>query len=151
MRALLQRVSRAHVEISGKLAGEIAHGLLILVCAERGDDESGADRLLTKILKLRIFPDDRKKMNLSVTDVAGGLLIVSQFTLATDVSGGNRPGFAQAAQPDDGRRLYDYFVRRARAASGRADRRVRRRHAGTPGERRPGHDFTADRACCLSA
>jgi D-aminoacyl-tRNA deacylase len=115
MKALLQRVSRAHVEIAGKVAGRIAHGLLVLVCAERGDSEKEADKLLAKLLKLRIFSDAAGKMNLSVTDVAGGLLIVSQFTLAADASGGNRPSFTQAALPEEGRRLYDYFIQQARA------------------------------------
>ncbi len=115
MKALLQRVSEAQVVIAGQNVGRIGQGLLVLVCAERGDTPLEADKLLAKILKLRIFSDSAGKMNLSVTDVAGGLLIVSQFTLAADVSGGNRPGFTQAALPEDGRRLYDYFVQRARA------------------------------------
>ncbi|MBC7597583.1 MAG: D-tyrosyl-tRNA(Tyr) deacylase [Polaromonas sp.] len=96
------------------MIGEIGAGLLVLLCAERGDAEVQADKLLAKILKLRIFSDDDSKMNRSVQDVAGGLLIVSQFTLAADVSGGNRPSFTGAASPDEGRRLYDYFVARAR-------------------------------------
>ena len=115
MIAVLQRVSQARVVIAGETVGEIAQGLLVLVCAERGDAEAQADRLLAKILKLRIFSDAAGKMNLSVNDVRGGLLIVSQFTLAADVSGGNRPSFTGAAPPDEGRRLYDYFVARARA------------------------------------
>ena len=116
MLALLQRVKGARVEIDGHTVGQIDAGLLILVCAERGDTEAQADRLLAKILKLRIFADDAGKMNRSVQDVGGGLLIVSQFTLAADTSGGNRPSFGNAAPPDEGRRLYDYFVERARAA-----------------------------------
>ncbi len=96
--------------------GEIGAGLLVLVCAERGDGESQADKLLAKILKLRIFSDEAGKMNRSVQDVAGGLLLVSQFTLAADTSGGNRPSFTNAAPPEEGRRLYDYFVAQARAA-----------------------------------
>ncbi|WP_038210632.1 D-aminoacyl-tRNA deacylase [Xenophilus azovorans] len=115
MKALLQRVSEARVEIAGECAGRIGRGLLVLVCAERGDDEAVGERLLAKILKLRIFSDDAGKMNRSVQDVGGGLLIVSQFTLAADASGGNRPSFTQAAPPDEGRRLYDAFVARARA------------------------------------
>jgi D-aminoacyl-tRNA deacylase len=86
------------------------------VCAERGDSEVQADKLLAKILKLRIFGDDAGKMNRSVQDTGGGLLVVSQFTLAADTASGNRPGFSNAAPPDEGRRLYDYFVRQARAA-----------------------------------
>ncbi|PHM19881.1 MAG: D-tyrosyl-tRNA(Tyr) deacylase [Curvibacter sp. PD_MW3] len=116
MLALLQRVKEARVEIDGHTVGQIDAGLLILVCAERGDIETQAERLLAKILKLRIFSDDAGKMNRSVQDVNGGLLIVSQFTLAADTSGGNRPSFGNAAPPDEGRRLYDDFVARARAA-----------------------------------
>lgn len=113
MKALLQRVSEARVVIDGVTVGEIGAGLLVLVCAERGDSELQADRLLLKILKLRIFSDTAGKMNLSIQDVAGGLLIVSQFTLAADACGGNRPSFTAAAPPDEGRRLYDYLVKQA--------------------------------------
>ena len=116
MKALIQRVSAARVEIDGNVVGAIDAGLLVLVCAERGDTPALADRMLAKLLKLRIFADDAGKMNLSVQDVAGGLLLVSQFTLAADVSGGNRPSFTGAAAPDDGRRLYEHFVAQARAA-----------------------------------
>ncbi len=114
MKAVLQRVAEARVVIAGETVGEIAQGLLVLVCAEKGDTDAQADKLLAKILKLRIFSDDGGKMNLSVQDVKGGLLIVSQFTLAADVSGGNRPSFTGAAPPDEGRRLYDYVVAQAR-------------------------------------
>lgn len=116
MLALLQRVSEARVEVDGHTVGAIDAGLLILVCAERGDTSVVAGKLLAKILKLRIFSDDAGKMNCSVQDVGGGLLIVSQFTLAADTSGGNRPSFGNAAPPDEGRRLYDDFVAQARAA-----------------------------------
>ena len=121
MKAVLQRVAQAHVVVAGETVGRIARGLLVLVCAERGDSEAQADKLLTKILKLRIFSDDAGKMNRSLQDIdgqggCGGLLIVSQFTLAADVSGGNRPSFIGAAAPDEGRRLYDHFVAQARAA-----------------------------------
>ena len=120
MKALLQRVREARVEIAShlpsRIAGQIGAGLLVLVCAEPADTEAQADRMLAKILKLRIFSDEAGKMNRSVQDVAGGLLIVSQFTLAADVSGGNRPSFTAAAPPDLGRRLYDYFVAQARAS-----------------------------------
>ncbi len=88
----------------------------MLLCAERGDSDAVADKLLAKILKLRIFSDEAGKMNKSVVDVGGGLLIVSQFTLAADTSGGNRPSFTNAAPPDEGRRLYDYFVAQAKAS-----------------------------------
>lgn len=116
MLALLQRVKQARVEIGGHSAGAIDAGLLVFVCAERGDTEATADKLLAKILKLRIFSDEAGKMNRSVQDIHGGLLIVSQFTLAADTTGGNRPSFGNAAAPDAGRRLYDHFVAQARAA-----------------------------------
>ncbi len=116
MKALLQRVACARVDIAGHTVGAIEAGLLVLLCAERGDNDAQADRMLAKILKLRIFSDDAGKMNRSVQDVGGGLLVVSQFTLAADVSGGNRPSFSHAAAPDEGRRLYDYFVAQARTA-----------------------------------
>ncbi|TXI30125.1 MAG: D-tyrosyl-tRNA(Tyr) deacylase [Ottowia sp.] len=116
MISLLQRVSQASVTVAGREVGAIGPGLLVLLCAERGDTDAVADKLLAKLLKLRIFSDAAGKMNLSVQDVAGGLLIVSQFTLAADTSGGNRPSFTGAAAPDEGRRLYDYFVAKARAA-----------------------------------
>ncbi len=110
MKVVLQRVLEARVDIAGTTVGAIGPGLLALVCAERGDDEAVADKMLAKIVKLRIFSDAAGKMNLSLQDVAGGLLVVSQFTLAADCSGGNRPSFTGAAAPDEGRRLYDYFV-----------------------------------------
>ncbi|MFN8955258.1 MAG: D-aminoacyl-tRNA deacylase, partial [Burkholderiales bacterium] len=91
-------------------------GLLVLLCAEKGDTEAVAERLLSKMLKLRIFSDAAGKMNWSVQDVAGGLLVVSQFTLAADVTAGNRPSFTQAAAPEDGRRLYEHFVAQAKKA-----------------------------------
>lgn len=114
MITVLQRVREARVEIEGVVAGQIGQGLLVLVCAEEGDTEKEADKLLAKLLKLRIFSDEVGKMNRSVQDVAGGLLIVSQFTLAADTRSGNRPSFTQAAKPDEGRRLYDYLVAQAR-------------------------------------
>ena len=116
MISVIQRVSEARVVVEGRTIGEIGPGLLVLLCAERGDSESQADRLLAKLLKLRIFSDEAGKMNRSVQDVGGGLLLVSQFTLAADTSGGNRPSFTNAAAPDEGRRLYEYVVRQARAA-----------------------------------
>jgi len=119
MIALLQRVSRASVEISGVPVASIEAGLLVLLCAERGDSVVQSDKLLAKLLKLRIFGDAAGKMNHSVQDMdgqgaVGGLLIVSQFTLVADISGGNRPSFKAAAPPDEGRQLYDYFVAQAR-------------------------------------
>ncbi|OYQ41653.1 D-tyrosyl-tRNA(Tyr) deacylase [Rhodoferax sp. TH121] len=121
MLALVQRVRRAQVVVDGATVGKIDQGLLVLVCAEQGDTEVQGDKLLAKLLKLRIFSDADGKMNRSVQDLdgaglQGGLLIVSQFTLAADTSGGNRPSFKGAAAPDEGRRLYDYFVAQARAA-----------------------------------
>jgi D-tyrosyl-tRNA(Tyr) deacylase len=114
MKALLQRVREARVDIEGQTVGAIGVGLLVLLCAERGDTDGIGDKLLAKLFKLRVFADENGKMNRSVQDVGGGLLIVSQFTLAADVTGGNRPSFTQAAAPDEGRRLYDRFVAQAR-------------------------------------
>ena len=115
MLSLVQRVREAKVVVDGRTIGEIGQGLLVLVCAERGDGEGQADKLLSTLLKLRVFSDEAGKMNRSVQDVGGGLLLVSQFTLAADTSGGNRPSFTGAASPEDGRRLYDHFVAKARA------------------------------------
>jgi len=119
MIAVLQRVSQARVLIDAQIVGEIGAGLLLLLCAERGDSEAESDKLLAKVLKLRIFSDAAGKMNHSVQDMdgqglVGGLLVVSQFTLAADATGGNRPSFTAAAAPAEGRRLYDYFVAQAR-------------------------------------
>jgi D-aminoacyl-tRNA deacylase len=116
MITVLQRVSEASVRVDGQVIGQIGHGLLVLLCAEQGDTEAVADKLLAKVLRLRIFADEAGKMNRSVQEVGGGLLVVSQFTLAADVAGGNRPSFTQAAKPDEGRRLYEHFVASARAA-----------------------------------
>mgnify|MGYP001427473927 FL=1 len=116
MMSVIQRVSQARVEVDGRITGQIGQGLLVLLCAERGDTEAEADKLLAKMLKLRIFSDEAGKMNKSLQDVGGGLLVVSQFTLAADTRGGNRPSFTAAAAPDEGRRLYEYFVDQARAA-----------------------------------
>ena len=114
MKAVLQRVSEARVVVDAHTVGEIAQGLLVLLCAERGDTEAIGQKMLDKILKLRVFYDDAGKMNRSITDVNGGLLIVSQFTLAADTSSGTRPSFTSAAPADDGRRLYDAFVAQAK-------------------------------------
>ncbi|MBB3213792.1 D-tyrosyl-tRNA(Tyr) deacylase [Herbaspirillum sp. Sphag1AN] len=112
---LLQRVTRADVVVDGEQIGAIGTGLLVLVCAERGDTEQQADALLNKLLGYRVFSDDAGKMNRSVSDVGGGLLLVPQFTLAADTRSGTRPSFTPAAAPEDGRRLFDYFVAQARA------------------------------------
>lgn len=113
MIALLQRVTKAHVEVDGETIGAINAGLLVLLCAERGDTEKQADMLLSKLLSYRIFSDDAGKMNRSVQDVQGGVLLVPQFTLAADTSSGTRPSFTPAAPPDIGKQLFDYFVAQA--------------------------------------
>jgi D-aminoacyl-tRNA deacylase len=110
----VQRVRRAHVEVAGAVVGTIGQGLLVFVCAEPLDDEATAAKLVTKLLKLRIFADPAGKLNLSVQDVAGGLLIVSQFTLAADTRAGNRPSFTGAAPPEQGRALYERVLALAR-------------------------------------
>ncbi|WP_454762878.1 D-aminoacyl-tRNA deacylase [Cupriavidus campinensis] len=121
MIALIQRVAQARVTVAGRTTGEIGAGLLALVCAERGDTEAQAERLLAKLLSYRVFADAEGRMNLPVQNIdgqggAGGLLVVSQFTLAADTNSGTRPSFTPAASPEDGRRLYEHFVARARAA-----------------------------------
>ena len=115
MIALLQRVAHAEVVVEGVSIGAIRRGVLALVGVERGDAEAQADRLLERLLGYRIFPDDEGRMNRSLADIAGGLLLVPQFTLAADTRSGTRPGFASAAPPAEGERLFDYFVGRARA------------------------------------
>ena len=119
MISVVQRVRQARVEVAGHTVGEIGPGLLVLLCAGRGDSEREVDLLLAKLLKLRIFSDEAGKMNRSVQDIAGGLLLVSQFTLAADTSGGNRPSFTAAASAEEGRRLYDYAVEQARVLHAR--------------------------------
>ncbi len=116
MIALLQRVSQASVVVDGNTIGAIDAGLLVLLCAERGDSEREADAMLAKLLGYRVFADAAGKMNLSVTDVAGGVLLVPQFTLAADTKSGTRPSFTPAAKPEDGLRLFDYAVRQAKAS-----------------------------------
>jgi len=121
MIALIQRVLRAEVTVDGRSTGAIGPGLLAFVCAERGDNEALADKLLAKVIGYRVFSDAQGKMNLSVQNIdgagrSGGLLLVSQFTLAADTHNGMRPSFTPAAAPADGQRLFDYFVERARAA-----------------------------------
>lgn len=115
MKALLQRVAHASVVVDGQTVGAIGRGLLVLLGVERGDTEKQADRLLERLLGYRVFPDADGKMNLSLADIGGGLLIVSQFTLAADTKKGMRPSFTPAAIPSEGERLYDYTVERARA------------------------------------
>jgi D-tyrosyl-tRNA(Tyr) deacylase len=115
MIGLLQRVNQASVTVAGRMAGRIGPGLLVLVGVEKGDGEAQADRLLERLLGYRIFADAQGRMNRSLADTGGGLLLVSQFTLAADTNKGTRPSFSSAAPPEPGRRLFDYLVRRARA------------------------------------
>ena len=114
MIGLLQRVREAGVTVDGAVVGAIGPGLLLLVCAEPADTDVQATKLVDKVLKLRIFSDAAGKMNRSLVDVQGGLLVVSQFTLAADLRAGNRPGFSAAAGPEQGRALYDAVLRLAR-------------------------------------
>ena len=116
MIGLLQRVSRARVEVSGETVGAIGRGLLVLVAVQPDDTQARADRLLERILGYRVFPDADDRMNLSLRDLGGGLLLVSQFTLAADTRKGTRASFTSAAAPELGQRLYDYLVERAQAA-----------------------------------
>lgn len=116
MIALLQRAATASVDIAGERVAEIGGGILALVCAQPGDSESVADRLLERILTYRMFPDDAGRMNRSVRDSGGGLLLVPQFTLAADTRSGTRPGFSRALAPDEASVLFDYLCTSARAA-----------------------------------
>ena len=124
MKALLQRVRSARVEVAGESVGAIDQGLLVLVGVEPHDDAALADKLLKRLLAYRVFSDEQGKMNLSLADIGGGLLLVSQFTLAADTRSGLRPSFSTAATPEQGRQLFEHLVERARAlhpqvASGR--------------------------------
>ena len=124
MKALLQRVGHARVVVADEIVGSIGQGLLVLVGVEPQDTQASADKLLHKLLNYRVFSDDAGKMNLSLKDVGGGLLLVSQFTLAADTRSGLRPGFSTAAPPAQGEALFDYLYHQARAqhpqvASGR--------------------------------
>jgi D-aminoacyl-tRNA deacylase len=121
MRAIVQRVSRAKVTVDGQITGEIGLGLLVLLGAGREDAEAAADYLADKILGLRIFEDDAGKMNRSVVDVGGAVLVVSQFTLYGDVRKGKRPSFDDAAPPDRARQLYEHFVERIRVRGMRCE------------------------------
>lgn len=115
MKALIQRVTRASVEVEGRRVGAIDRGMLALIGVERHDDEGHADKLLHKLLHYRMFADAAGKMNLDLQQVGGGLLLVSQFTLAADTRKGLRPGFSSAAAPDEGEQLYAYLLERAKA------------------------------------
>lgn len=114
MRAVVQRVSRCKVTVEGRIVGEIGPGLLVLLGVGKGDTEAAADYLAEKIAGLRIFEDDAGKMNISVLDKRGDVLVVSQFTLYGDVRRGKRPSFDAAARPEEARRLYEYFVSKMR-------------------------------------
>jgi D-tyrosyl-tRNA(Tyr) deacylase len=116
--ALLQRVSQAEVSVDGNVVGSIGTGLLVLLGVRPADDETAARRLLERLLQYRIFSDDAGKMNLSLAQVQGELLLVPQFTLAADTRKGLRPGFSTAAPPEQGRRLFDFFVQAARERLG---------------------------------
>ena len=116
MIALIQRVSRADVRIAGRVAGAIDRGLVALIGVSRGDDEAAADRLLERVLGYRVFPDDEGRMNASLRDIGGGLLLVPQFTLAADTRKGTRAGFSTAAAPEDARKLFDYLLKAALGA-----------------------------------
>jgi len=121
VRALVQRVSRAKVTINAEISGEIAHGLLVLLGVAKEDTRADADYLADKVIGLRIFEDPEGKMNLSVPDAGGSLLVVSQFTLFGDVRRGKRPSFDAAASPQKARELYEYFVEKIRAAGLRCE------------------------------
>jgi len=114
MKALIQRVSQASVSVDGSVVGSISQGVLVLLGVEKQDDEAAADKLLKKILNYRIFSDEGDKMNLSVLDIAGGVLFVSQFTLVADTKKGLRPSFSSAAKPADAKRLYNHTVASAK-------------------------------------
>lgn len=116
MKGLLQRVSQARVEVGGEIVGAIDQGLLVLVGVEPQDDRASADRLLHKLLNYRVFADAEGRMNCSVQEVQGGLLLVSQFTLAADTRKGLRPGFSTAAPPQQAEELFDYLLTQARSA-----------------------------------
>jgi D-tyrosyl-tRNA(Tyr) deacylase len=118
MIALIQRVTRAEVTVDSQTVGSIGRGILALVGVRRGDTTASADRLLERVLTYRIFPDEQGKMNLSLRDIEGELLLVSQFTLAADTQKGTRAGFSTAAAPEDARCLFDYFLDRARGVHG---------------------------------
>src|SRR5690348_4072721 len=121
MRAVVQRVSRCHVTVEDNVAGEIGAGLLVLLGVSKTDSEAAADYLVEKIIGLRIFEDAEGKMNLSVQDCGGSVLVVSQFTLYGDVRRGRRPSFDDAARPEEAKRLYEYFVGKVRAAGLRCE------------------------------
>ena len=115
MKALIQRVSHASVEVNNETVGEIGTGLLILIGIDKGDSEAAADKLIAKLLAYRVFPDATGRMNASVQDIGGGVLLVSQFTLSADTKKGLRPSFSSAATPADAEKLYHYIVKQTKA------------------------------------
>jgi len=114
MKALIQRVSSSHVEVSGKVVGKINKGLLVFLGLEKQDSEVDADKMINKVLSYRVFPDENQKMNLSLNDISGDILLVSQFTLAADTKNGTRAGFSTAMPPAEAEILYNYFVEKTR-------------------------------------
>ena len=124
MIGLLQRVSQAQVAVDAEVVGEIERGLLVLIGIERGDNAPKADRLLERLLSYRVFPDAHDRMNLSLQDIGGDLLLVPQFTLAADTRKGNRPGFSNAAKPDDGQYLFNYLYAQARGMHARVQKGI---------------------------
>ena len=115
MKALIQRVSSSQVEVEGNVVGKINKGLLVLIGIEKQDIEIDADKMINKVLSYRVFPDENQKMNLSLKDIKGDILVVSQFTLAADTKSGTRAGFSTAMPPNDAENLYNYFVEKTRA------------------------------------
>ena len=115
MKALIQRVSSSQVEVEGNVVGKINKGLLVLIGIEKQDIEIDADKMINKVLSYRVFPDENQKMNLSLNDISGDILLVSQFTLAADTKNGTRAGFSTAMPPNDAENLYNYFVEKTRA------------------------------------
>ena len=138
MKGLIQRVRHARVEVAGEIVGAIDQGLLVLVGVEREDDQARADKLLHKLLNYRVFGDEQGKMNRSLKDIGGGLLLVSQFTLAADTRSGLRPSYSSAAPPAHGEALYDYLLARARDQHQSGLWAFRRRDAGAPRQRQAG-------------
>ena len=115
MKALIQRVSSSQVEVEGNVVGKINKGLLVLIGIEKQDIEIDADKMINKVLSYRVFPDENQKMNLSLNDISGDILLVPQFTLAADTKNGTRAGFSTAMPPNDAKNLYNYFVEKTRA------------------------------------
>ena len=138
MKAVIQRVSGASVTVEGQITGRIGRGYLVLLGVGKDDTRADADRIAKKLAGLRIFPDENDKINRSLLDVGGSLLVVSQFTLYADCRKGNRPGFSNAADPGLAEELYEYFMEKCREYVPRGGaRRIRGPHGGVPDQRRP--------------